>query len=83
MFIIEHCFNCKEHAWCTRHDEKKYMNMALSVEKEIRAKIGGIKGTLNNSMLVQLNKFDQQLLIEEPTTLETTDGETFDFSPMT
>ena len=57
--------------------------MALAVEKAIREKIGSIKGSLNNSMLVQLNRFDHQLLIEEPTTLETTDGETFDFSPMT
>jgi hypothetical protein len=21
---IEHCINCKEHAWCTNHDESKY-----------------------------------------------------------
>lgn len=22
FFIIEHCRNCKEHQWCTRHDEE-------------------------------------------------------------
>ena len=21
FFIIEHCRNCKDHQWCTRHDE--------------------------------------------------------------
>ena len=34
-------------------------------------------------MLVQLNKFDKQLLLEEPVSLETTDGDSFEFSPMT
>ena len=28
VFLVEYCFNCKEHAWCTRHDEKKYKSMA-------------------------------------------------------
>lgn len=40
VFLIEYCFNCKEHAWCTRHDEKKYNAMAVACEAEIRKKFG-------------------------------------------
>lgn len=25
VFVVECCQNCKEHAWCTRHDEAKYI----------------------------------------------------------
>ena len=35
------------------------MDMALTVEKAIRSKIGEVNASLNNGMLVQLNKFDQ------------------------
>ena len=52
VFIIEHCFNCKEHAWCTRHDEKKYCSMAVSVEAEIKKKMATVAPNLNNHMLV-------------------------------
>ena len=40
-FIIEHCFNCKEHQWCTRHKEDKYVGEAKKIvallEKELGA----------------------------------------------
>ena len=25
---IEHCINCREHSWCTNHNEEKYKQFA-------------------------------------------------------
>lgn len=35
VITIEYCTNCKTHNTTTRHDEQKYLNQALSLQKEI------------------------------------------------
>lgn len=35
---IEICTNCKSHAWCTRHDEKKYEGIFEEIRKAVNAK---------------------------------------------
>lgn len=50
---IEICSNCKEHAWCTRHNEATYSAIAEELAKELRgrrqdievsiSKVGGTK----------------------------------------
>lgn len=34
---IEICSNCKEHAWCTRHNEATYLSLAEELAKAIRS----------------------------------------------
>ena len=36
-FVIEYCSNCAEHAWYTRHNEAKYLQIAQQVETAIKA----------------------------------------------
>jgi len=33
---IEICYNCKQHAWCTRHNEGTYDALSKELEKSIR-----------------------------------------------
>lgn len=33
---IEHCLNCSSHAWCTKHDESKYISYFESCKKSIK-----------------------------------------------
>jgi selT/selW/selH-like putative selenoprotein len=33
---IEICSNCKEHAWCTRHNEATYLSLAEELQKSIK-----------------------------------------------
>ncbi|OMJ80551.1 hypothetical protein SteCoe_19146 [Stentor coeruleus] len=35
IVTIEHCINCKSHAWCTNHDETKYQNYFEKVKISI------------------------------------------------
>lgn len=39
---IEICSNCKQHQWCTRHNEASYSSLAQDIAKSIRAKDGSI-----------------------------------------
>lgn len=34
---IEICSNCKQHQWCTRHNEATYSALALDISKAIQA----------------------------------------------
>jgi hypothetical protein len=34
-FYIEHCQDCKNHGWNTRHDEAKYLKFALELKQMI------------------------------------------------
>lgn len=34
---IEICSNCKEHAWCTRHNEATYLTLAEELVKAIKS----------------------------------------------
>lgn len=34
---IEICSNCKEHAWCTRHNEATYSSLADELLKSIKS----------------------------------------------
>ena len=39
--FIEHCINCKYHAWCTSHNEKKYIEFfqkGMYIKKDINKK---------------------------------------------
>ena len=36
VVTIEYCSNCKFHSGTTRHDEEKYLNLALELEKSIK-----------------------------------------------
>ena len=36
VFVIEHCVDCRAHAWNTRHDESKYSGMAGSLGLAIK-----------------------------------------------
>lgn len=40
---IEICTNCKSHAWCTRHDEKKYEGIFEEILKAVAAKDPHVK----------------------------------------
>ncbi|WP_375180682.1 hypothetical protein [Enterococcus rotai] len=41
VFVVEHCENCSStHAWCTRHDEKKYKDYAVIVAAAIKEHVG-------------------------------------------
>ena len=40
-FVIEYCINCATHSWCTRHDEKKYLNIAQNVAAAIKEVVPG------------------------------------------
>lgn len=35
--IIEICSNCKQHAWCTRHNESTYLSLAEELQKAIHS----------------------------------------------
>ena len=39
---IQVCSNCKQHQWCTRHNETTYASLAQDVAKSIRAKDSSI-----------------------------------------
>ena len=34
-FVIHTCFNCKEHQWCTRHNQAKYDHFAQNLKQAI------------------------------------------------
>lgn len=35
--VIEICSNCKQHAWCTRHNESTYASLAQELKKCIQS----------------------------------------------
>ena len=50
-FIIEHCFDCASHQWCTRHKTEVYLDYANKLKTALQAK----------SCKVVLNQFDTRL----------------------
>mmetsp|Transcript_4670 Transcript_4670/g.7938 ORF Transcript_4670/g.7938 Transcript_4670/m.7938 type:complete len:122 (+) Transcript_4670:37-402(+) len=39
IFVIEHCENCNNHAWNTRHDINQYKNYAVNIAKSIKESV--------------------------------------------
>ena len=39
-FFIVHCINCAQHQYCTRHDQAKYTNTALTLQKALIEMLG-------------------------------------------
>ena len=39
IFVIEHCDNCGQHSWNTRHDLNQYKNYAVNTAKAIKEKV--------------------------------------------
>jgi selT/selW/selH-like putative selenoprotein len=35
--LVEVCSNCKQHAWCTRHNEATYLSLAEELRKSVQA----------------------------------------------
>ena len=48
IFMIERCENCSQHAWNTRHNEKKYISYANKLEEMIKEKIPEAQVVINN-----------------------------------
>ncbi len=49
---IEVCQNCHEHAWCTRHDEKKYNKTFDDIEKIISQEYRNIRLIKNKDIKI-------------------------------
>ena len=67
--LIEYCFDCQTHQWCTRHKSEMYLDYATKMQSAIEAKLGA------GSVL--MNKFDTRLC--EDQTIEL-DGKTLQYS---
>lgn len=44
---IDICSNCKQHAWCTRHNEATYATLAEELKKSIQSSIPDAEVRIN------------------------------------
>lgn len=57
IISIEHCKNCSYHNWCSRHDEKRYEQLALDLKNKILTESTNINVVINN-VPASYRKFD-------------------------
>ncbi|CAD8190493.1 unnamed protein product [Paramecium pentaurelia] len=58
IFDFEVCQNCQEHAWCTHHDEEKYVKLYIECQQLIESSIPNSYCTFNQGIVPNTGSFE-------------------------